>query len=104
MKRKTIAGCHHIAALYILAMAIMFPATKIDAQTVTQKLQRAFLRFEADSQLTHAISSLYIINAGNGQVVFDKNGQRGLAPASTQKIITSAAAFALLGQDFRYQT
>lgn len=102
--RKTIAGCHYIAALYILAIAIMYPATKIDAQAVTQKLQRAFLLFEEDNQLAHAISSLYVINAGNGQVVFDKNGQIGLAPASTQKIITSAAAFALLGQDFRYQT
>ena len=102
--RKIIRSFNHMAALYILAVAVVFPVTKICAQTVTQKLQKAFLRFEEDSQLAHAISSLYVIDAKSGKVVFDKNGQTGLAPASTQKIITSTTAFALLGQDFRYKT
>jgi len=73
-------------------------------QTVSQNLQKAFQQFESDGQLKHAISSLYIIDAGTGQVVFDKNSQVGLAPASTQKIITSVTAFELLGKDFRYKT
>lgn len=74
------------------------------AQTVTQKLQKAFQQFESDSQLKHAISSLYVIDAATGQVVFDKNSQIGLAGASTQKIITAATAFELLGKDYRYET
>ena len=73
-------------------------------QTVTQKLQKAFTAFEKDSQLKHAISSLYVIDAATGQVVFNKNSQIGLAPASTQKIITSVTAFELLGKDYRYKT
>ena len=74
------------------------------AQSVTQKLQKAFQQFENDSQLKHAISSLYVINAKTGRVVFDKNSQIGLAPASTQKIITSVTAFELLGKDYQYKT
>src|SRR5688572_1799304 len=74
------------------------------AQTITQKLQKAFTTFEKDSQLKHAISSLYVIDANSGQVVFNKNSQIGLAPASTQKIITSVTAFELLGKDYRYKT
>lgn len=74
------------------------------AQTVPQKLQNAFQQFERDSQLKHAISSLYVIDAKTGQVVFDENSQVGLAPASTQKIITSVTAFELLGKEFRYKT
>ena len=74
------------------------------AQTVNQKLQKTFQQFEKDPQLKHAISSLYVINAKTGKVVFDKNSQIGLAPASTQKIITSATAFELLGKDYRYKT
>jgi len=74
------------------------------AQTTSQKLQKAFATFEKDSQLKHAISSLYVIDANTGQVVFDKNSQIGLAPASTQKIITSVTAFELLGKDYRYTT
>jgi len=73
-------------------------------QTVTQKLQKAFTIFEKDSQLKHAISSLYVIDANTGLVVFEKNSQIGLAPASTQKIITSVTAFELLGKDYRYKT
>lgn len=74
------------------------------AQTLTQNLQKAFKAFEADPQLKYAISSLYIVDAATGHVVFDKNSQIGLVPASTQKIITAATAFELLGKDFRYKT
>src|SRR6187455_3016753 len=73
-------------------------------QTINQKLQKAFAAFEKDSQLKHAISSIYVIDATTGKVVFDKNSQIGLAPASTQKIITSVTAFELLGKDYRYKT
>lgn len=74
------------------------------AQTISQKLQKAFQQFESDSQLRHAISSLYVIDAKTGEVVFDKNAQVGLAPASTQKIITSVTAFELLGSGYGYKT
>ena len=55
----------------------------LSAQTITQRLQKAFQQFESDSQLKHAISSFYVIDAATGQVVFDKNSQVGLAVAST---------------------
>jgi serine-type D-Ala-D-Ala carboxypeptidase/endopeptidase (penicillin-binding protein 4) len=74
------------------------------AQRVEDRLQKAYQQFESDEQLKHAISSLYVINAKSGEVVFDKNSQVGLAPASTQKIITAATAFELLGKDYRYKT
>jgi len=74
------------------------------AQTVKEKLRTAFQKFEIDSQMRHAINSLYVINAKTGEVVFDKNSQIGLAPASTQKIITATASFELLGRDYRYKT
>ncbi len=87
-----------------LFVSFLFLVTGASAQTVTQRLQKAFLQFENDSQLKHAISSLYVIDAKTGQVVFDRNSQKGLAPASTQKIITSVTAFELLGKEFRYAT
>lgn len=74
------------------------------SQTVSQRLQKAFQQFETDSQLKHAISSLYVIDTKTGQVVFDKNSQVGLAGASTQKIITAATAFELLGKEYKYKT
>ncbi|HRQ52588.1 MAG TPA: D-alanyl-D-alanine carboxypeptidase, partial [Agriterribacter sp.] len=104
MIRKKAPGLGNAASACILLMVALLPVTNIYAQTITQKLQKAFLRFEEDSQLAHAISSLYVTEAATGKVVFDKNARTGLAPASTQKIITSATAFALLGKDFSYTT
>jgi D-alanyl-D-alanine carboxypeptidase/D-alanyl-D-alanine-endopeptidase (penicillin-binding protein 4) len=88
----------------ILIAGCMLQVASLFAQEVSQQLQKAYQRFEADSQLRHAISSLYVIDAKTGKVVFDKNSHIGLAPASTQKIITSVTAFELLGKDYRYQT
>jgi len=67
-------------------------------------LQDAYLKFENDSQLSNAISSLYVVNANTGEVIFDKNSKVGLPTASTLKIITAATAYELLGRNFRYET
>lgn len=89
----------------LIFLALLLTAgISASTQTMTQKLQKAFQQFESDSQLRHAISSLYVIDANTGKVVFGKNIQVGLAPASTQKVITAATAFELLGKDYRYKT
>lgn len=89
--------------MFFSLAALLFSSVSI-AQTVNTQLQKAYQQFESDVQLKHAMSSLYVIDAATGQVVFDKNSQVGLAPASTQKIITSVTAFELLGKDYRYKT
>jgi serine-type D-Ala-D-Ala carboxypeptidase/endopeptidase (penicillin-binding protein 4) len=73
-------------------------------QNISKQLQDAYQMFEKDSQLSNAISSLYVIDAKTGEVVFDKNSRIGLATASTLKIITAATAYELLGKEFRYKT
>lgn len=76
----------------------------VGAQNVNARLAAAFQKFENDSQLVNGIASLYVMEAKTGNVVFDGNSKIGLAPASTQKIITAATAYELLGKDFRYKT
>jgi len=88
--------------MFILPCLLL--ATDLIAQTAKSKLQKAYQQFQSDAQLKHATISLYVINAKTGQVVFDKNSQVGLAPASTQKVITATTAFELLGQDYQYKT
>lgn len=87
-----------------LVSTCLLAVTGCFAQSVNKQLQKAWQQFEADSQLKHAISSLCVLDAQTGQVVFHKNSHIGLAPASTQKIITSVTAFELLGKDYRYET
>ena len=88
--------------LFVLAVLIFSKA--LFSQSVSQQLAEAFQQFEKDAQLKAAIASLYVVDVRTGKVIFEKNAQVGLAPASTQKLITSAASFALLGKDFRYET
>ena len=52
------------------------------AQTIEAKLADAVKKLEADTQLKHAIFSLYVVDTKTGKVVFDKNSKVGLAPAS----------------------
>lgn len=73
-------------------------------QPVETRIGKAFKMLEADTQLKHALISLYIVNSKTGKVVFNKNSQIGLAPASCLKVVTSVAAFELLGKDYRYKT
>lgn len=77
---------------------------EVKAQSISSRLSTAFAAFENDPQLKSAIASLYVIDGATGDVLFEKNARIGLAPASTQKIITAAAAYDLLGRDFRYET
>lgn len=88
----------------ILLIIIVSPAATLEAQQLSQNLQKAFQQFMKDPQLSYGISSLYVIDANSGAIVFDYNSGTGLAPASTQKLITSVTALALLGRDFRYAT
>lgn len=92
-----------IARIVSAVCFIVFSSSSF-AQSVSERLRNAYEKFEADSQLSNAISSLYVINAKTGEVVFDRNSKIGLAPASTQKVITSITAFELLGIGFRYET
>ncbi|MBP6432693.1 MAG: D-alanyl-D-alanine carboxypeptidase/D-alanyl-D-alanine-endopeptidase [Ferruginibacter sp.] len=73
-------------------------------QTLTTNLETGIKKIEQDPQFKHAILSMYVVDSKTGKVVFDKNSNYGLAPASCQKVITSASAFELLGKEYRYKT
>lgn len=88
-------------ALLLLPTLLSFKAF---TQNAIQKLESAYNEFTADTQTRYAITSLCVLDAGTGKVLFAKNEHTGLATASTLKTITSATAFSLLGKDFRYQT
>lgn len=89
---------------FCLITLSFFCIITIQAQDIQANIQKAYKAFENDPQLKFALASLYIIDAGTGKVIFDNNSRVGMAPASTQKIITSASAFALLGAGYRYET
>ena len=88
----------------LTVMCLCFVYSFSFSQSAEVKLAHAFKKLESDSQFKHAIISLYVIDSKTGKVIFDKNSQLGLAPASSLKVFTSAAALELLGKSYRYKT
>jgi len=85
----------------LLPVAAFVTAT---AQTTHQKLDAAVKHLLADTQMKHAIVGLYVVNSKTGAAVYSLNSNVGLAPASTQKIFTSIAAFDILGKGYTFKT
>jgi len=86
-----------------VAVLLLIPVFSF-SQTVQDRLSSALSSFQKDDQFKHALMSLYVVNSKTGAVIFEKDAQVGMAPASTQKVITSVSAFELLGKDYRYKT
>ncbi|MEJ6982142.1 D-alanyl-D-alanine carboxypeptidase/D-alanyl-D-alanine-endopeptidase [Pedobacter sp. P351] len=74
------------------------------AQTRMPDIENAYLKFEKDPQLKYGLSSLTVLNSLTGEVVFSRNGNVGLAPASTLKTVTSISALQILGTNFKWET
>jgi len=68
-------------------------------QSKYSKLENIAEKAVNHSALTHGFWSLYAVNSETGKVIIDVNSQKAMAPASNQKLLTSAAALALIGPD-----
>ncbi|MEO6668478.1 MAG: D-alanyl-D-alanine carboxypeptidase/D-alanyl-D-alanine-endopeptidase [Ferruginibacter sp.] len=74
------------------------------SQDLKKKIDDALNKLAVDEQFKHSVLSFYVVEGKTGKVLYDKNSEVGLAPASCQKIVTSVTAFEILGKDYRYQT
>lgn len=83
---------------------LLLISINITAQPISQRLNNAWKAFMADSQMRYAIAAFSVFDLNTGKTVFERNANIGLAPASTQKIITSVAAFEMLGKEYRFKT
>lgn len=90
--------------LYKLFLPLIALSINSYAQFPVTKLEQAYQNLVNDEQAKYAITSLCVLDAQSGKVIFAKNENVGLATASTLKTITSATAFSILGKDFKYQT
>lgn len=86
------------AASFILLSSCLY------AQAVQQRLAKAVDKLLADSQMRYAILGCSVVKSETGEKIFEMNARTGLAPASCQKLITSATILDMLGPAYRYQT
>lgn len=87
-----------------LFLILVFSISSAYTQGLKQKIENAYKTFESDPQIKYASSSLSVLNAETGDVIYSSNGNAGLASASTLKTITSASAYHILGKDFTWET
>ncbi|MBP7477948.1 MAG: D-alanyl-D-alanine carboxypeptidase, partial [Chitinophagales bacterium] len=70
---------------------------------VKAQLNNAFDSFEKQAFLAPASYSICVLDA-RGEKVYAKYEQKLLMPASSQKVLTTASAFCLLGENYQYNT
>lgn len=68
------------------------------------ELKSAIAALQADVDMRPASWGLTVLDAATGQTMAGYDSHRSLTPASSLKVITSASALALLGEQFRFET
>ncbi|QEY51545.1 D-alanyl-D-alanine carboxypeptidase/D-alanyl-D-alanine endopeptidase [Legionella longbeachae] len=83
--------------LWFLA-AILFNQTA-NSQTLAEKIDEIIKQ-----QLPHATIGVFVKDAQTGKVIYRRNADKLLSPASSMKLFTAAAALYQLKPDFRFAT
>lgn len=89
-----------IIGLFFLLVTVKIGA----AQSFGARMESAWNKFTQDEQLQYGLAGICVMDATTGRVVFERNSRVGMAPASTQKVLTTIAAYEAFGNNFTYQT
>lgn len=57
-----------------------------------------------EKALRNTAIGVHIVDLDTGEVVYQKNADKGLKPASNTKLVTTAAAFGILGPDHQFES
>lgn len=85
-----------------LLLLFLFPLSICYSQNL--KLNAPIENLKKDKALQHATWSVCVMNAKKDTVIAEYNSNISLVPASTLKIVTTAAALSILGSDFIFET
>ncbi len=96
---------HRLAALAAATLAAAVPAATVDhTEAAPRPLETALRQALAGPGLPQSRTSALAVDLRTGEVVFQSNAARALAPASAEKLAVSFAALRLLGPAFRFRT
>ncbi|MGB3947332.1 MAG: D-alanyl-D-alanine carboxypeptidase/D-alanyl-D-alanine-endopeptidase [Bacteroidia bacterium] len=93
----------HLFSKAIWAFFILF-SSSVFPQKNTSKLYQELKKLETDNTLQHGTLSLCVMPVLKDTIIAQYNSNASVIPASTLKIVTTAAALSILGKDFRFET
>ncbi|MEX0850240.1 MAG: D-alanyl-D-alanine carboxypeptidase/D-alanyl-D-alanine-endopeptidase [Gaiellaceae bacterium] len=88
----------------VLAAALLAASTAGPTQAASPGLAAALERALATPGVAASRTAALAIDLETGQVVYEANARRALAPASAEKLAVSFAALRLLGSGYRFRT
>lgn len=90
----------------IFLLTIICYAYSVSAQSTPQKnaIRDAIHNLNNDEQLKNSSIGFYAVDMKTGYVYAEINAELSLVPASTQKLITTASALEMIGDDYRFET
>jgi len=68
------------------------------------RIQEAITQLNQDKDLRHASWGICVIDVEKNQIVAEHNADLGLIPASSLKVVTTATALGVLGENYRFKT
>lgn len=90
-----------VAIRTMLAVLIASTLAAATAAQLTSELRRVI---NSSALGQDAVAGIVIRDANTGEVIYEHNPNTPLAPASNQKLLTSAAAVLILGPDYSFTT
>ncbi len=88
---------------FIVALLSMICSPGISLFAVSP-LERIFLEFKQDASVEHANWTFFVMDVTKGMPVVQHNIHKPLQPASLQKLVTTATAIMILGNNHQYET
>ncbi|MFF5171490.1 D-alanyl-D-alanine carboxypeptidase/D-alanyl-D-alanine-endopeptidase [Micromonospora sp. NPDC000089] len=93
-----------VALAATAATAAALPATAESPTPAETRLHATIDAILADARLDGAQAGVVVRDTASGALLYDRNGDRRLVPASNTKLLTSTAALELLGPGHRFTT
>ena len=88
----------------IIVMLSCFPLFFIEEAVASTQTMTTNINSIVSKKWAKNEYSITVRNMESGEVLYSKNGEKMIRPASTHKLLVSAAALDLLGSDYRFVT